>query len=474
MADYDAIVVGAGPNGLAAAIELARAGKSVLVCEAKDTIGGGSRTKELTLPGYLHDVCSAIHPMGVASPFFKSLPLADFGLEWIQPELPLAHPFDDGTAAFLHQSITLTGESLDPGDAKPYSDLMWPFVRRYDDLLADILGPLPLPPRHPFLLARFGLVALPPATWLANRLFKGPRAKALFAGMAAHSFLSLDRMVSSSFGLVLGILGHAVGWPIPKGGSQSIVNAMAAYLETLGGKITTGMYVRSLDDLPPARVVLFDVTPKQLVQIAGDRLPAGYRSRLEKYRYGPGVFKLDWALAGPIPWKAPECRRAGTVHLGATLEEIALSERLTWQGKPQDRPFTLIAQQSLFDPTRAPEGRHTGWAYCHVAHGSTVDMTEAIIRQVERFAPGFRDLIIETHAMTTEDIQAYNPNYIGGDINGGVQDIGQLFTRPTIRLNPYKTPAKGIYLCSSSTPPGGAVHGMCGYHAARAALRDLW
>jgi phytoene dehydrogenase-like protein len=469
LAEYDAVVVGSGPNGLAAAIELARAGWSVIVYEAKPTIGGGARTAELTLPGFHHDTCSAIHPLGLGSPFFRSLPLHEHGLEWIHPDAPLAHPFDDGTAALLERSFEATGQTLGQ-DASAYRRLFEPFARTWDRLAQDILGPFPFPPRHPFLLARFGLPALLPASVLARLWLKDARARALFAGCAAHSIMALDKIISASFGLVLGLLGHAVGWPLPRGGSQSISSAMAGYLQTLGGKILTNSPVSNVDDLPSSRVVLFDVTPRQLISIAGHHLPEGYKRRLQGYRYGPGVFKVDWALAGPIPWKAAECARAGTVHVGGTLEEIEHSEHEMSQGRVAEKPFVLVAQQSLFDPTRAPQGQHTGWAYCHVPNGSTVDMTERIERQIERFAPGFRDLILARHTISPSQWEDRNPNYIGGDINGGVQDLRQLFTRPVARLVPYSTPNRRIYLCSSSTPPGGGVHGMCGYHAARAVL----
>jgi phytoene dehydrogenase-like protein len=466
----DAIVVGSGPNGLAAAIALARAGRSVLVLEAAETVGGGTRTAELTLPGFRHDVCSAIHPLGLGSPYLRTLPLEMHGLEWIQPPVPLAHPFDDGTAALLERSIEATGETLGD-DAGSYRKLMSPLVRRADTLLSELLGPFRLP-RHPFLLARFGLSAILPADRLARRRFEGARARGLFAGLAAHSMLRLSLSPSAAFGIMLGLLGHHVGWPVPRGGSQAIADALASYLRSLGGEIECGRRVESLAELPAARAILLDVTPRQLLSIAADRLPARYRRQLEGYRYGPGVFKLDLALDGPIPWTAEGCACTATVHLGGTLEEIAASESTMSRGEHAERPYVLVAQQSLFDPTRAPAGKHTAWAYCHVPNGSTVDMTERIEAQIERFAPGFRDLVLARSAKGPAELEAYNANYVGGDINGGVQDLRQHFTRPVARRVPYSTPAKGVYLCSSSTPPGGGVHGMCGYWAARAALRS--
>jgi phytoene dehydrogenase-like protein len=460
MAERDVVIIGAGPNGLAAAIELARAGKSVSIYEAKATIGGGTRTEELTLSGFYHDVCSAIHPLGLGSPFFKSIPLEQFGVSWIHPEISLAHPFDDGSAAIIQKSLDATLAHLDKADAKAYSRLMKPFAERWHDLAEDILGPFPLPPKHPFLLARFGLPALLSAEGLAKTIFRSPRTQALFAGIAGHSCVSIDQVMTASFGMVLGILCHAVGWPIPKGGSQSIANAMGKYLESLGGEIFTSHPIERLEQLPSSRVILFDLTPKQVLKIAGDEFSPSYRKELERYRYGPGVFKMDFALSDPIPWTAEECRRAGTLHLGASLEEIALSEKLIWQNKHSEQPLVLVAQQSLFDSSRAPEGKHTGWAYCHVPHGSDVDMTEAILRQIERFAPDFRDTILASSKMNAVEMSLYNPNYVGGDINGGVQDIWQMFTRPVVRLLPYQTSKSTMYFCSSSTPPGGGVHGM--------------
>jgi phytoene dehydrogenase-like protein len=469
---YDAIVIGSGPNGLAAAITLAQARRSVLVLEARATIGGGMRSAGLTLPGFLHDVCSAIHPLGVSSSFFRALPLDGYGLEWIYPPAPLAHPLDNGIAAVLERPVEATGETLGP-DAAAYQKLMAPFVSDWERLADDMLGPLPIPPHHPLVLARFGLRAVRSARGFAESLFRGERARALFAGMAGHSMLPLERSPTAAFGLLLGIAGHAVGWPIPRGGSQRFADALASYLRSLGGEVITGWPVESLDELPSSRLILADVTPRQLLGIAGHRLPARYRRKLQGYRYGPGVFKLDLALDGPIPWKAESCARAGTVHVGGTLEEIAAAERAVWHGKHPEKPFVLLAQQSLFDPDRSPQGKHTVWAYCHVPSGSTVDMAERIEAQIERFAPGFRDLILARSTMSAVDMEQYNPNYVGGDINGGIQDLCQHFTRPVPRLVPYSTPVKGLYLCSSSTPPGGGVHGMCGYYAARAALRGI-
>ncbi len=468
-AGYDAVVVGAGPNGLAAAITLARAGRSVIIFEAREAVGGGCRSAELTLPGFVHDVCSAIHPMALASPFFRSLPLERYGLEWIQPPAALAHPLDDGSVALLEPSIEATGATLG-ADAARYRRLMAPIVANWDKIAEGILGPLHIP-HHPLALACFGLSAIRSARGLAECRFKEARARALFGGIAGHAMLELEQPPSAAFGLVLAALGHVVGWPISRGGSQRIADALAAYLRSLGGEIVTGVDVESLETLPQARAILCDVTPRQLLRLAGRRLSPLYQRQLRRYRYGPGVCKVDFALNGPVPWKAPECAQAGTVHLGGTLEEIAESERAVWRGKHAERPFVLLAQQSLFDPTRAPAGAHTAWAYCHVPSGSTRDVSEQIEQQIERFAPGFRQRILAKHTFTTEKMEHYNANYIGGDINGGVQDFWQLFTRPTVRLVPYATSSRGLYLCSSSTPPGGAVHGLCGYFAARAALR---
>lgn len=471
MPNYDAVIVGSGPNGLAAAITLARSGQKVLVLEAKDTIGGGTRTLEVTLPGFRHDICSAIHPLGIASPFFRDLPLAQFGLEWIQPPAALAHPLDDGRVALLSCSLKESAASLGL-DSGAYQQLMKPLVNAWQALLEDILGPFPLPPRHPFKLARFGLLALRSARSLAESRFHDQPARALLAGLAGHGMLPLEEATTASIALVLGMLAHAVGWPIPKGGSQAISNAMAAYLESLGGEIITGQEVTDLGQLPAAGAVLMDITPRQMVKICGERLPAKYRQGLSKFRYGPGVCKVDYALNGPIPWSAEACNRAGTVHVGGTLEEISASERAVWRGEYPEKPFVLLAQQSLFDDSRTPtNGGHTVWAYSHVPHGSSRDISEGMTDQIERFAPGFRSRILAKHVYTATEMESYNPNYVGGDINGGVQDWRQLFTRPVARWSPYTTPVKGLYLCSSSTPPGGGVHGMCGYHAARAVLK---
>jgi phytoene dehydrogenase-like protein len=467
---YDAVVVGSGPNGLAAAIALARAGRSVLVLEGAKTVGGGLRSEALTLPGFVHDVCSAIHPLGAGSPFFRSLPLANHGLEWIQPDIPLAHPLDDGTAAVLERSLETTAAGLET-DGAAWRSLLRPIVRGWERLATEILAPLHIP-RHPFALAGFGLTAMRSARGLGEARFQGERARALFAGLAAHSVLPLERPATAAIGLVLGALGHVVGWPAPRGGSQRLADALASFLRSLGGEIVTDAWVESLEQIPPARAVLLDVTPRQLLRIAGSRLPGRYRRALERYRYGPGVFKLDLALSGPVPWRAAACRRAGTVHVGGTLAEIAEGEAAVWRGQHPERPYVLVAQQSLFDSTRAPEGCHTLWAYCHVPHASTVDMAARIEAQIERFAPGFRDLVLGRSAIRPAELEARNPNCVGGDIGGGVQDLGQLFRRPVWSFTPYRTPLAGLYICSSSTPPGGGVHGMCGSQAAAAVLRD--
>ncbi|KAA0989899.1 phytoene desaturase family protein [Dyadobacter aurulentus] len=468
---YDAIVVGSGPNGLAAGITLQRQGLSVLIVEGKDTVGGGMRSAELTLPGYLHDVCSAVHPMALMSPFFQSIPLQDFGLEFIQPTLAAAHAFEDGSAAVLHRSFEETARGLGD-DQQAYLDFMGPLLEDLPTLLPSLLGPFSFP-AHPVALAKFGLKALPSATWSANR-FKTKGARGLWAGMAAHAIQPLENVATSAFGIILLAAAHMYGWPIPKGGSQAIANTLSDYFVSLGGEIQTGFLVDSLKELPGSRVVLMDVTPKQLARIAGDELSASYRKRLNNYRYGAGVFKVDWALDAAIPFTADACRNAGTVHLGNTFEDIAEYESGISRNVDSDKPFVLLSQQSRFDATRAPEGKHTVWAYCHVPNGSGKDMTAAIENQIELVAPGFKELIRGKHVMGPALIESYNPNYIGGDINGGVQDIFQLYSRPVLSVSPYRTSASHIYICSSSTPPGGGVHGMCGYHAARQALKDIF
>jgi phytoene dehydrogenase-like protein len=470
-ATHDAIVVGSGPNGLAAAITLAQAGRSVLVLEAAEAIGGGTRTAELTLPGYRHDVCSAIHALALASPFLRALPLARHGLSFAHPEIPLAHPFDDGSAATLHRSLAETADGLG-SDGPAYRRLMEPLAGAWEPLVDDLLAPLHLP-RHPRALARFTRVGVRSATGLGAARFTGQHARALLAGASAHSFRPLGSPTTAAFGLILAMLAHGVGWPAAVGGSQAIPGALASHLRELGGEIRTGCEVRSLADVRGARAVLLDVTPRQLLAIAGDGLPARYRRALARYRYGPGAFKVDYALAGPLPWTAPECRRAGTLHLGGTMEEIARAEDEVVLGRQAARPFVLVAQQSVFDATRAPAGGHTLWAYCHVPNGSPAAATDAIESQIERFAPGFRDLILARSVMGTAALQAYNANYVGGDINGGAADLRQLLTRPVVRRVPYATPDRRLFICSSSTPPGGGVHGMSGHFAARAALRGV-
>jgi phytoene dehydrogenase-like protein len=465
----DAVVVGAGPNGLAGAIALARAGRRVSVLEGQATIGGGCRSAELTLPGFVHDTCSTVHALAIASPFLSTLPLATHGFEPVHPEAPLAHPFDDGTAVMLERSVDATARGLG-ADADAYRRLFGPLVHAAPTLFGDLLAPL-RPPRHPLLMSRFGLDALRSASGLARSRFEEPRARALLAGCSAHSLLSLRAPVSAAFGMVLMLTAHAVGWPVARGGSQHLADALAGHLASLGGTVETGRVVESLDELGSAAPVLLDVTPKQLLALAGTRLPDRYRRALTRYRYGPGVFKLDWALDGPIPWTAPEAARAGTVHLGGTLEELVAAEQEVTDGRHAERPFVLLVQASSFDDTRAPPGKHSVWAYCHVPHGSTRDMTAAIEAQVERFAPGFRELIAARSAMDSAEVERRNPNCVGGDITGGLQDLRQLFTRPVARRVPYSTPLPGVFLCSSSTPPGGGVHGMSGYWAARAALR---
>lgn len=469
--DYDAVVVGSGPNGLAAAILLQQQNLRVLIIEGKDSIGGGLRTAELTLPGFKHDICSAIHPLGANSPFLKTLPLEQYGLEYIYPDIAAAHPLDDGTAAMLTHSVNDTARHLGT-DEQAYLKLVKPLIKTWNDIAPDVLGPLHWP-KHPFVMAQFGAKAVLPASVLA-KVFAGIPARALTAGMAAHAIQPLGNLTTAAIALVLLVQGHIKGWPLPKGGSQQIANAMAAYFKSIGGKIETGTFISNMSQLPSARAVLFDVTPKQLLQIAGHQFSWIYKKQLERYRYGMGVFKVDWALNEPVPFTAPECRRAGTLHLGGSFEQIASSELSTSKGNHPEQPFVLFAQQSVFDSSRAPDGNHTAWAYCHVPHGSEKDMTRIIENQVERFAPGFKQCIIGRSTMNTRQMEDHNPNYMGGDINGGRLDITQLFTRPALRWSPYRTSAKGLYICSSSTPPGGGVHGMCGYYAARRALKEVF
>lgn len=469
MSSHDAIVIGSGPNGLAAAITLARAGHSVLLREGADTVGGSCRSAELTLPGFVHDICSTVHAMAGVSPFIRSLPLADHGLELARPGAAFAQPMDDGSAAVLSGSVDETARGLGE-DAGAYSDLMWPLVDKWEALFPAFLGP-PRIPLHPIALAKFGMRGVRSAHGLGNRYFQTERARALFAGVAAHAVLPLEWKATAAFGLVLSMAAHVGGWPVARGGSQRLAGAMASYFSSLGGEIQTRAPVTSLEELPAARVVLCDMTPRQLIRISRDRLPASYRRRLERFHYGPGAYKIDWALDGPIPWKAPECLQAGTVHLGGTLAELSQSEAAPWEGRVAERPYVLLVQASHFDATRAPPGRHTAWGYCHVPNGCTIDMTERIERQIERFAPGFRDRVLARHVMSPAALERYNPNLIGGDIGGGSQQISQLFARPLLRLNPYSTPVPGLYLCSASTPPGGGVHGMCGYFAAKSAMR---
>jgi phytoene dehydrogenase-like protein len=468
---FDAVVVGSGPNGLSAAVALAQGGASVLVLEAADDIGGGTRTAELTLPGFHHDVCSAVHTTGILSPFFRSLPLEEHGLEWIVPRASVAHPLDDQPAVMLWQSLEETCAELG-ADASSYRDLIAPFLDNPNGFFSDALGPLSWP-RHAGMFVRFGLNAMWPAASFANWRFQQSRAKALFAGCAGHSVLPLDKMFTAALGLIFSIAGHVQPWPVASGGSQAIARALGSLLRELGGEIRTGVLVTSPADLPAARVYLFDTSPAELASIAESALPSGYRRRLGRYRYGPGAFKLDWALDGPIPWRDANCLEASTVHLGGTLEEIAAGEAAMFRGKHPERPYVLLCQQSQLDASRAPEGKHTGYAYCHVPGGSTVDMTEAIEHQVERFAPGFKDRVLRRHTMNTQDFHRYNPNFVGGAITGGVADVFQLFTRPVARLDPYTTPNPRVFICSASTPPGGGVHGMCGFHAAQRALRRL-
>jgi phytoene dehydrogenase-like protein len=469
MPEYDVVVVGSGPNGLAAAITMAQRGLSVLLLERAGNVGGALHSDELTLPGLVHDLCAAVHPLGAGAPFFRRLPLETFGLEWVHSPALLAHPFDDGTAVTLERSVAATAENLGD-DGRAYERMMEPLVERWSDVLADVLAPLHFP-LHPLTFARFGLLGVRSSAGLADAKFRSPRVKALFAGVGAHGAVDLRSMPTAAFALTLFISGHAVGWPIARGGSRAFARALADYLRSLGGEIRLNTPVRSLDELPPSRAVLLNLTPRQILEIAGKRLPSPYRRALERFRYGPGVFKVDWAIDGAIPWAAPECTRAATVHLGGLANEVITADSAPWRGEHAERPFVLFGQPSYFDATRTPTGQHTAWAYCHVPVGSTVDMTERIERQVERFAPGFRDRILARAVHSPAALERRDPNLVAGDIAGGVMDLRQLFFRPTVSLTPYSTPLRNVYICSASTPPGGAVHGMCGYYAARLALR---
>ena len=468
--ELDAVVIGSGPNGLAAAVALAAAGVSVLVVEGGDTPGGGCRSAALTIPGFVHDVCSSVLPLAVASPYLRTLPLGDHGLQWLHPEVLLAHPLDDGSAGVLLPGVSETGEAL--GD-QGWARLVGPVVSGWEKLAPGILGPMARRPRAPLALARFGMRAVAPATLAARGVLRSEEARALFAGIAAHSINALERPFTAAAGVLLAAAGHVAGWPLARGGSQRVVDAMAAELGRLGGYVETGRRVGSIDEVPSAGVVLFDTAPRDMLAIAGARLPDRYRRRLARYRHGPGVFKLDYALAGPVPWTAEECRRAGTVHLGGTWLEVARAESEVARGRHPEQPFVLVAQASVVDPDRAPEGCHTLWAYCHVPSGSTIDMTAAVEAQLERFAPGFTDLVLARVTTTSAALEAYNPNCVGGDIAGGATDGLQLLLRPLASVHPYRTPDPGIFLCSSSTPPGGGVHGMCGYWAAQDALASL-
>jgi phytoene dehydrogenase-like protein len=464
-----ACVVGAGPNGLAAAIVLAQAGLHVDVLEAQPQPGGAARTMELTLPGFKHDFGSAVYPLGAGSPFFSSLPLKDQGLEWIHSPAALAHPLDDGTAVMLERSLDQTSDSLGV-DGKAWHQLLRPFVEHWNEFAPQILGPVSLLPRNPFLMARFGMLALQSAHSVARR-FRDQRTRALFAGLAAHSFLSLDEPLSGAFGILMAVPAHAVGWPVPRGGAQSLTNALCGILATFSSNVSVSSPVRNLSALENYDLTLCDLTPRQLLKIGEQKLSPSYKRQLASYRYGPAVFKVDYALIAPIPWKAADCLRAATIHLGGSFEEIADSERAARSGQHSDRPFVLLAQPSLFDSSRAPAGKHTAWAYCHVPNASRVDMLQKLENQIERFAPGFRDCILARRVFSPADLESMDANLVGGDIGGGLMDIRNFLFRPTRQH--YATSARDVYICSSSTPPGGGVHGMCGYHAAKTALRRL-
>jgi phytoene dehydrogenase-like protein len=463
---YDVVVIGSGPNGLAAAIVAARRGLWTVVLDAHDTIGGGLRSAELTLPGFVHDVCSSVHPMAVASPFFRDLPLSQHGLEWITPTAAAAHPLDGGDAVILYNDPERTAAALGV-DQRRYLRTVGAIARDWHRLERDILGPIGFP-QHPLSFARFGLPALLPAQVYARLSFSTARARALFAGCAAHSILPFCAPGSAAVGLALAAAGHARGWPVARGGSRSIADALAATLRSHGGEIVTGINVERHEQLPKAEVLLFDTSPRAMAKIMGDRFPHGFAASLERYRYGPGAFKVDWALSAPIPWKARECHDATTVHVGGTLDEITAAETAPWRGECAERPFVLVTQPSIVDDSRAPAGKHTAWGYCHVPNGSTVDMTARIEAQIERFAPGFRDTILARSVRSPSTIERENQNLVGGDVGGGSNALFNLIFRPTWRR--YATPIHGVYLCSAASPPGGGVHGMCGYHAAMTAL----
>ena len=470
---FDAVVVGAGPNGLAAAVELARSGYRVKVIEAMDEPGGGTHTRELTLPGFRHDQCSAVHPMGILSPYLRKLPLSEHGLEWLTVEASVAHPLDEGYAVMLYASLDRTADQLTRADGRVWRSLFRPFLKNPHDLLHDLLGPVTRIPKRPITMARFGLASILPANTFASRVFENERARALFAGCAGHSVLSLDHWMTSALGLMFALTAQIETWPVARGGSDAIGKALTDYFTSLGGEIECGRRVESLSQIPEARVVLFDLSPSVVADIAGDELPNRYCKRLRRYNYGPGTFKVDWALDGEIPWRDHKVATASTVHLGGTSAEIARSEADAWAGKHNERPYIILCQQSHADPSRAPAGKHTGYAYCHVPNGSQRDMTDVIETQIERFAPGFRDRILAKHVTSPKDFEALNPNYVGGAVTGGAANLSQLFTRPVARWNPYTTPNPKYYICSASTPPGGGVHGMGGYYGARAAIARL-
>ena len=469
--DFDAVVIGSGPNGLAAAVRLLQAGLRVHVIEGRDRPGGGMRTEALTAPGFRHDVCSAAHPMGVLSPYLTTLSLGDHGLQWVFPPASVAHPLDGQSAVMMYRDLTRTADGLG-SDGERYARLLRPFLQNPHGLLEDGLAPLRVP-KNPILLARFGWRAVRSASGLARARFDGPRAQALFAGCAGHAILPLDVWFSAAIAMMFAVTGHVTDWPVARGGSESIARALVSLCRSLGGSFETGRWVKTPSDLPPARAYLFDTSPAQLAKICEPVLPEGYRRRLARYRYGPGIFKVDWALKERIPWRDPNVHDASTVHLGGTLEEIAAAEREVWSGGHPARPYMILVQQSNFDETRAPRGKHTGYAYCHVPAGSTVDLTNVLEEQIERFAPGFRDVVEAKASRNAAQWQTYNPNYVGGAITGGVADVFQLFTRPVARFDPYATPHRRVFMCSASTPPGGGVHGMCGFYAAESVLRRI-